>query len=90
MLNSIQHSKQEEQHENIVEFYGITPAHYWQGYGEKPKGIESTIIDLTENEPKIARIGALYSTILEGMFESWRDGKMEASWEVSKRRASFW
>ena len=38
--------------------------------GEKPKGIESTIIDLTENEPKIARIGALYSTILEGMFES--------------------
>ena len=37
---------------------------------EKPKGIESTIIDLTENEPKIARIGALYSTILEGMFES--------------------
>lgn len=38
--------------------------------GEKPKGIESTIIDLTETEPKIARIGALYSTILEGMFES--------------------
>ena len=38
--------------------------------GEKPKGIESTIIDLTKNEPKIARIGALYSTILEGMFES--------------------
>ena len=38
--------------------------------GEKPKGIESTIIDLTENEPKIDRIGALYSTILEGMFES--------------------
>ena len=38
--------------------------------GEKPKGIESTIIDLTENEPKIARSGAFYSTILEGMFES--------------------
>ena len=38
--------------------------------GEKPKGIESTIIDLTKNEPQIARIGALYSTILEGMFES--------------------
>ena len=38
--------------------------------GEKPKGIESTIIDLTKNEPKIASIGALYSTILEGMFES--------------------
>ena len=38
--------------------------------GEKPKGIESTIIDLTKNEPKIARFGALYATILEGMFES--------------------
>ena len=38
--------------------------------GEKPKGIESTIIDLTENKPEITRIGALYSTILEGMFES--------------------
>jgi L-threonylcarbamoyladenylate synthase len=38
--------------------------------GEKPKGIESTIIDLTEKKPKITRIGALYSTILEGMFES--------------------
>jgi len=38
--------------------------------GEKPKGIESTIINLTENKPEITRIGALYSTILEGMFES--------------------
>ena len=38
--------------------------------GEEPKGIESTIIDLTENKPEITRIGALYSTILEGMFES--------------------
>ena len=38
--------------------------------GEEPKGIESTIIDLTGKEPEIARIGALYSTILEGMFES--------------------
>ena len=38
--------------------------------GEKPKGIESTIIDLTENKPEITRIGALYSTILEGMLES--------------------
>jgi len=38
--------------------------------GEKPKGIESTIIDLTGNKPEITRIGALYSTILEGMFES--------------------
>ena len=38
--------------------------------GKEPKGIESTIIDLTENKPEITRIGALYSTILEGMFES--------------------
>ena len=38
--------------------------------GEEPKGIESTIIDLTENKPEITRIGALYSTILEGMLES--------------------
>ena len=38
--------------------------------GEEPKGIESTIIDLTGNKPEITRIGALYSTILEGMFES--------------------
>ena len=38
--------------------------------GEKPTGIESTIIDLTGKKPEIARIGALYSTILEGMFES--------------------
>jgi L-threonylcarbamoyladenylate synthase len=37
--------------------------------GEKPNGIESTIIDLTGNKPEIMRIGALYSTILEGMFE---------------------
>ena len=38
--------------------------------GEEPKGIESTIINLTEKKPEIMRIGALYSTILEGMFES--------------------
>ena len=38
--------------------------------GEKPKGIESTIINLTDKKPEITRIGALYSTILEGMFES--------------------
>ena len=38
--------------------------------GEEPKGIESTIIDLTESKPEITRIGALYSTILEGMLES--------------------
>tara|TARA_B100001250_G_scaffold151947_1_gene130401 strand:- start:1356 stop:1931 length:576 start_codon:yes stop_codon:yes gene_type:complete len=33
--------------------------------GEKPIGIESTIINLTENNPKVVRIGALYGTILE-------------------------
>ena len=37
--------------------------------GEKPTGIESTIIDLSEDKPEIRRIGALYSTILEDMFE---------------------
>ena len=38
--------------------------------GEKPKGIESTIINLASGEPEITRIGALYSTILEGIIES--------------------
>jgi len=33
--------------------------------GEKPIGIESTIINLTENAPKIVRIGALYGSTLE-------------------------
>ena len=33
--------------------------------GEKPKGIESTIIDLTGNVPVIIRIGALYGSTLE-------------------------
>jgi len=33
--------------------------------GEKPVGIESTIIDLTGNTPKIVRIGALYGSTLE-------------------------
>lgn len=33
--------------------------------GEIPVGVESTIIDLTENTPRIVRIGALYGSILE-------------------------
>ena len=33
--------------------------------GEKPVGIESTIIDLTGHTPKIVRIGALYGSTLE-------------------------
>ena len=37
--------------------------------GEKPMGVESTIIDLTQNKPEIKRIGALYSSILEGIIE---------------------
>ena len=37
--------------------------------GDKPTNIESTIIDLSKDRPEIRRIGALYSTILEGMFE---------------------
>lgn len=53
--------------EEATEIFG-TSCFYLDG--ERPKGIESTIIDLTEENPKIARIGALYSTILEGMLES--------------------
>ena len=37
--------------------------------GEKPIGVESTIIDLTKNKPEIKRIGALYTSILEGIIE---------------------
>ena len=37
--------------------------------GEKPEGIESTIIDFTNRQPEIRRIGALYSSILEGLIE---------------------
>jgi len=37
--------------------------------GEKPMGVESTIIDLTQDKPEIKRIGALYSPILEGIIE---------------------
>ena len=33
--------------------------------GEKPVGIESTIIELTNDTPKIVRIGALYGNTLE-------------------------
>ena len=33
--------------------------------GEMPTGIESTIIDLTKDMPKIIRIGALYGDTLE-------------------------
>ena len=35
--------------------------------GEKPDGIESTIIDLTNHTPKIVRIGALYGNTLENI-----------------------
>ena len=35
--------------------------------GEKPGGIESTIIDLTNDTPKIVRIGALYGNTLENI-----------------------
>ena len=35
--------------------------------GEKPDGIESTIIDLTKDTPKIVRIGALYGSTLENI-----------------------
>ena len=35
--------------------------------GEKPGGIESTIIDLTNDTPKVVRIGALYGNTLENI-----------------------
>ena len=35
--------------------------------GEKPSGVESTIIDLTKDTPKIVRIGALYGNTLENI-----------------------
>tara|TARA_B100001778_G_C18567891_1_gene621031 strand:+ start:269 stop:844 length:576 start_codon:yes stop_codon:yes gene_type:complete len=35
--------------------------------GEKPDGVESTIIDLTKDTPKIVRIGALYGSTLENI-----------------------
>ena len=35
--------------------------------GEKPNGVESTIIDLTNDAPKIVRIGALYGNTLENI-----------------------
>ena len=38
-------------------------------HGEKPTGVESTIIDLTKDTPKIIRIGALYGNTLEGIIE---------------------
>ncbi len=37
--------------------------------GEIPMGVESTIIDLTQDKPEIKLIGALYSPILEGIIE---------------------
>ena len=37
--------------------------------GEEPKGIESTIIDLTKDVPEIKRICALYTPILEGIID---------------------
>ena len=37
--------------------------------GEKPAGVESTIIDLTKDTPKIVRIGALYGDTLEETLE---------------------
>ena len=39
--------------------------------GEKPHGVESTIIDLTKDTPKIVRIGALYGSTLENIIGHW-------------------
>ena len=54
---------------NIKEAKDIFKNNCYYLDGEKPTGIESTIIDLSKNKPEVRRIGALYSTILEGMFE---------------------
>ena len=35
--------------------------------GERPNGVESTIIDLTNDTPEIVRIGALYGNTLENI-----------------------
>ena len=50
---------------NINEAKKIFGSSYIYLNGEKPIGIESTIIDLTKNTPKIVRIGALYGNTLE-------------------------
>ena len=55
--------------ENIKEAKIIFGNNCYYLEGEKPTGIESTIIDLSTNKPEVIRIGALYSTILEDMFE---------------------
>ncbi|RZD38366.1 MAG: threonylcarbamoyl-AMP synthase [Methanobacteriota archaeon] len=54
---------------NIKEAKNIFQNNCYYLDGDKPTNIESTIIDLSKDQPEIRRIGALYSTILEGMFE---------------------
>jgi L-threonylcarbamoyladenylate synthase len=54
---------------NIKEAKNIFQNNCYYLDGDKPTNIESTIIDLSKDRPEIRRIGALYSTILEGMFE---------------------
>jgi|TARA_B110000263_G_scaffold250007_1_gene269818 L-threonylcarbamoyladenylate synthase len=55
--------------ENMKEAKTIFGNNCYYLEGEKPTGIESTIIDLSKNKPEVRRIGALYSTILENMLE---------------------
>ena len=55
--------------ENIEDAKNIFGDNCYYLWGVKPTGTESTIIDLTKDKPEVRRIGALYSTILEGMFE---------------------
>lgn len=56
--------------ENLQEAKAIFGLNCFYLEGEEPEGVESTIIDMTTNKPKIKRIGALYSNILEGLIES--------------------
>ena len=55
---------------NIEEAKNIFGDNCYYLEGEKPTGIESTILDISKDKPEVRRIGALYSTILEEMLES--------------------
>ena len=55
---------------NIEEAKNIFGDNCYYLEGEKPTGIESTILDISKDKPEVRRIGALYSTIMEEMLES--------------------
>ena len=55
---------------NIEEAKNIFGDNCYYLEGEKPTGIESTILDISKDKPEVRRIGALYSPIQEEMLES--------------------